>query len=673
MVLSFSGPCKKKRRCGGRNRQQKENSKRKRKRTKCRLENCHSEVTDIMRHFRQVHPEIPLTEVLQMFSRKKKTSERPKYSWKCQHCSWSGDRLDTHLRRKHFLSCDDARKEFAEIKEKEGKKSNSTHSKFYPAQEKTNSTNITNQFHAWLDSFAGGFKIPDQLPEHDKKKKEATLKSYANKIKTILDLQFGQESFKTERLSELADIGEGNPSIVDQLHESGNRAWGTVKNYLHILTHFCKFLTKHYRNYVNQEKITEIQIGISACIKSVSRYADTEKMKKRLEDRKKILDWSNVINYFEKEYARKYMLEFDQCQDEERKKHLASKVQQHLLLQISFYNGKRTGIYESFNLREFQNAQEVEGTSSRQPEGEGSRVSLVAEGKTFRCSGAAGLHFKEEEYEILNNYVNKVRPMFNPKTEQVFCRASGERSTGDAGDINKMNNSAWLEFCESTNTTHTPVTSSLIRKSLITTSRNLGLSRDNQIIMAPHMDHSIDTADKYYNVSAGVLNTVRFRKIIETFSRHDEDYNNEPSSDEEEDLEEDDIPLADNTNISESSSSAFPISESNPLSKRASSQNPSNANMIKLQLQPKKKRKDAGQARERVFSEEDSQRLLRCCNFIIEKDVSGRKIVTKKIICDEIRRAGPNFRYLLQNYKDSQLVTKVRTECKRLKKLHQTL
>ena len=114
-----------------------------------------------------------------------------------------------------------------------------------------------------------------------------------------------------------------------------------------------------------------------------------------------------------------------------------------MLLQISFYNGKRTGIYESFNLREFQNAQEVEGTSSRQPEGEGSRVSLVAEGKNFRCSGAAGLHFKEEEYEILNNYVNKVRPMFNPKTEQVFCRASGERSTGDAGDINKMNNSGF--------------------------------------------------------------------------------------------------------------------------------------------------------------------------------------------------------------------------------------
>ncbi|XP_070208365.1 uncharacterized protein [Littorina saxatilis] len=71
-------------------------------------------------------------------------------------------------------------------------------------------------------------------------------------------------------------------------------------------------------------------------------------------------------------------------------------------------------------------------------------VILVAEGKTFRVSGAAGIFCSKKEYELLTKYITELRPHLNPQTEQVFCRSSGERA--DVGEIGDFLKSAWFDF-----------------------------------------------------------------------------------------------------------------------------------------------------------------------------------------------------------------------------------
>ena len=83
------------------------------------------------------------------------------------------------------------------------------------------------------------------------------------------------------------------------------------------MTHFTKFLTKHYDAYIPQDKILKVHSAISLCITSVTKFATKQKINKRLEDRDKILNWAHVSSYLEEEYAAKYLEEFQREEDTE--------------------------------------------------------------------------------------------------------------------------------------------------------------------------------------------------------------------------------------------------------------------------------------------------------------------------------------------------------------------
>ena len=95
---------------------------------------------------------------------------------------------------------------------------------------------------------------------------------------------------------------------------------------------------------------------------------------------------------------------------------LAKYFRNVLLLHTSITNIKRTGILESITLDHVDKAKRMK---------DGGLCLVVADGKTFRFSGAANVLFSVEETKALNNYIHFVRPVFKPDNKQLFCRTEG--------------------------------------------------------------------------------------------------------------------------------------------------------------------------------------------------------------------------------------------------------
>ncbi|KAK7089069.1 hypothetical protein V1264_024167 [Littorina saxatilis] len=109
--------------------------------------------------------------------------------------------------------------------------------------------------------------------------------------------------------------------------------------------------------------------------------------RRKVRDRNDIIRWSDICNCIDSDVASDYMSKFKSATNDLDKKELAGKIEQHLLLQIALQNGKRTGIYADMSVAEFEAAE-------KRSDG---FVVLIAEGKTFKMSGASGIFFSNSE------------------------------------------------------------------------------------------------------------------------------------------------------------------------------------------------------------------------------------------------------------------------------------
>ena len=156
-------------------------------------------------------------------------------------------------------------------------------------------------------------------------------------------------------------------------------------------------------------------------------------------------------------------------------------------------NAKRTGILCDLGCDHVRKAK-TEGPT---------KVVTVDEGKTFSTYGGSGVYFSEEDYTLLLYCmeVNHIRS----KSGQVFCRDDG--AFADTTEINQFLQTAVHDYCATYALEIPHVTCSLIRKTWVTQSRENSLSREDQRLMARHMDHNIHTADKSYDTSTAVKTT----------------------------------------------------------------------------------------------------------------------------------------------------------------------
>ncbi|KAK7089525.1 hypothetical protein V1264_024298 [Littorina saxatilis] len=324
----------------------------------------------------------------------------------------------------------------------------------------------------------------------------------------------------------------------------------------------------------------------------------------------------------------------DTADSNESLRNRVHKVEKHLLLESALQNGKRAGIFNDMTCKELDEASEQED----------GYVVMVAEGKTFRVAGASGVFCSAKEYRRLKTFVSDLRPLLKPSTDQVFCRRSGEHaSVGETGEFLKE---AWVDFGSIISKDVGDVTFTLIRKTIVSKSREEGVAQDVQEEMARHMDHSKDTANKYYDVSTGARLTASFRRTLTAFYDPVESDEESSTCSESEDAFPPSGKLADMDRTEPS------VNKISPAPRRDTSAGGTKSTFGKLD----------------VFTENDKLRLLRCCAYLIEKNrrrKDGEKGVTRVEILACIRSAGPNFSDLLTNYTLAQICNRVRCELRK--------
>ena len=67
--------------------------------------------------------------------------------------------------------------------------------------------------------------------------------------------------------------------------------------------------------------------------------------------------------------------------------------------------------------------------------------------------------------------------------------------------MSKLIQTEWLRFQTERNLPPTKMMASRNRKLAVTTIRDAGASREDQTLLARHMAHSVETADRYYDRS----------------------------------------------------------------------------------------------------------------------------------------------------------------------------
>ena len=210
----------------------------------------------------------------------------------------------------------------------------------------------------------------------------------------------------------------------------------------------------------------------------------------------------------------------------------------------------------------------------------------------------------------------------------MFCRLSGIETT--VSEINQDLQDAWCDF--GVEVPH--ITCTIIRKTYIWYAREKDIDREDEIGMAKHMNHSVETADQH-DKTTGEKFSAKFSEIPQTFidfgGTHDD---NEPDSDEEEEVDKN-IP----SQIEEDLSVEFDLCASHQLDNQTSKTDNSKKFFGKSQ----------------VFTPKDRERIRRCCMPHVDKCLSTGDPIRMPDVLEQIDSAGIAFSDILIKYTKHQM------------------
>jgi hypothetical protein len=594
--------------------------------------------------------EIPEFEARRIIERSKKKPKRRYQIFNCcvDGCGWKGTRPDKHLVSKtHKFEKVTAKKMAKQIRLSQ------TISDKKPVNGKNMYTaeSLSQSFLDWFQSIEGGNFIPESWNESKRRQKSQHNKKIASMVGTVLKTFFGSHPFHCSALESLDAIGrpadKGQKSVVEKLKEG--RSWGTVKNYLCAFSHFVDFLEVSKPDLIDKVFLPTIRRNLKGSLQTVTKFTLEELQHRKISDRDKVVSFSDIEKYQQAKVAENLSKSFStDMTDSDTLRQRVHRISRHIMLELALPNGKRTGIFNCMNCSEVMQAV---------PE-DGGFVVMVAEGKTFKVSGAAGVFCTQKEYSLLIDYVQRLRPLLCPTTDQVFCRLSGERAS--VSETGEFLESAWEDFGAMIAKDLGGLTFTLIRKTVVSKSRQEGVSAEVKEQMARHMDHSVQTADRYYDVSTGTKLTAMFRKTFNKF--HDPFDPDENEDDNDGSVSDEEIVPSRKLDGAEGTHSEH--------EQGCSLQSVHSQSVLRcsVKIQGSQKRQISSTfGKPDVFSKEDKLRLFRCCANLIEKGRAAGKGITKHQIVNQIKSAGSNFADLLKNYTIAQICNRVRCEIRKKK------
>ena len=381
--------------------------------------------------------------------------------------------------------------------------------------------------------------------------------------------------------------------MLEKLKEG--KAYGTLKNYLASISHFLDWLVARGQHLISKTDVDTIRAALVGIVRTVNKFIAIENQNRKIKTKDDIIPMSQFQSYRNKNMAEKCI------RSQVKNLDTAACLRNHIITDIALTNGKRTGVLTDLSITDFSSAIKSDKGF----------IIMVAHGKTYKTYGASNIFLTQPQHKQMQRYIHEYRPLFNPKTEQVFCKINGLRS--EVGDVGRYLQEAWTAFgtvadCEVT----TNISCTLIRKSVISCASAKGFNQEQRRCMAKAMDHSVPVAERYYNHDDNIKNTEEFNGLIRTFQHICDE------------VEEGEDEPTDSTNL--------PTEESD---------NPDTENEDEIQVQMSKHiytglEEHRPKTRKPIFSLEERQIIHHACSPLIEQRKKDKLPVKTKDVLEYI-------------------------------------
>lgn len=341
------------------------------------------------------------------------------------------------------------------------------------------------------------------------------LKKARNRMQKMLELSLGDGVFHLKEVDKLRYFGRDKEEggILDDLKEDISCGWGTIKKYVIVMGSFVKFLKvdPQMNKAVSPQAVSAIDAAQAGVLKTVSKLATEERQGKK-EELQPIPD-ALIRKYLDSTCVKEVLRTLGKvAANTVISSQFYNEARNHLLLILTLTNGKRPGV--------FGNLQKVKLAKAKIQNG--FYVVYVKEHKTLLSGGHARIVLAPSLFKALKVFVDIVCNSLPRQSRYVFMTQNGDHMRSPV--VNKAIQSAWKQWQASANIKAPHMTAGCVRKSIVTISRDSGNFTEAQLKeLANHMDHSFDTANKFYSLSDGAKVSERAAQFIRTMFEIDVD------------------------------------------------------------------------------------------------------------------------------------------------------
>ena len=165
-------------------------------------------------------------------------------------------------------------------------------------------------------------------------------------------------------------------------------------------------------------------------------------------------------------------------------------LRNQLLLSIVLLNFRRAGDLSNFNLDEFRRGKLIDGDM----------VCTVRMHKTKK-KGAAPISMSIAQYNAVKDYITFVRPSFKPRAKQLAVFVNSRGKLIGASGIAKYIREAWSTYSTELSRDIGGISTTRVRRSAVTVTRQAMTTNEEQVIVAGGMCHDVEVANNVYDRS----------------------------------------------------------------------------------------------------------------------------------------------------------------------------
>lgn len=304
--------------------------------------------------------------------------------------------------------------------------------------------------------------------------------------------------------------------------------------YVNMLRELIKFLVydiyspERKKNESNEEiiakglKIKDVEHEIKCFLESLSKEKGADRIKARYRAKKKIIPNEDLKELLEetRNFLKEVLKDNEDGEIANYDLRKVLKVRDSLIAVAIERIGRRSKEVTTMSL------EEVERNTTKEINGVTYHIIEVLDNKLTKTGVAAAIAFSEEEFRVLRIFIEKLRPRLLNGRQCVVVFPNYTNSTNPVLSL-----SATHKILQKFQTKKgQKLSSRVVRASKITHSRERNISEEEKRSLAISMNHSLQTAERYYNFNE-LSNSVA--KSIELQDSHDETCVNEDRGAEE--------------------------------------------------------------------------------------------------------------------------------------------